>query len=291
VRVHYSPAYVAAAHSFDTTRKAGWIAGSLVREPISGVELVEPAPLTAHDLREVHDAAYVDAVRTGRPAALAQSQGFSWDPALWQAVTASNGGLCAAAEVALREGVSGSLSSGLHHARRGHGAGFCTFNGLALAARRGARSGLRVLVLDLDAHCGGGTNSVVGREPNLVQVDVATNAYDTYAVMPPHTLEVVRTAAGYLPAIRRGLDGLDAAGPDFDLLLYNAGMDPHEGSTGGLTGITAAVLAEREALVFDWARRRGVPVAFCLAGGYVSSRLPRDELVALHRLTIAAAAA
>jgi acetoin utilization deacetylase AcuC-like enzyme len=215
---------------------------------------------------------------------------LAWDPALWQAVTASNGGLCAAAEVALREGVSGSLSSGLHHARRGYGAGFCTFNGLALAALRAARSGLRVLVLDLDAHCGGGTDSLVGREPNVVQLDVATDAYDAYAPAPPHILATVRTAPAYLPTISNGLEALDAAGP-FDLLLYNAGMDPHEGSMGGLPGITAAVLAEREALVFDWARRRGMPVAFCLAGGYVSSRLARDQLVALHRLTVAAAAA
>jgi acetoin utilization deacetylase AcuC-like enzyme len=290
VKLQYSPAYVAAAHAFDTTRKAGWIAESLAREPIAWVEMVEPAPLTAEDLREVHDPAYVEAVRTGTPAALAAGQGLAWDPALWQAVTASNGGLCAAAEVALREGVSGSLSSGLHHARRGYGAGFCTFNGLALAALRAARSGLRVLVLDLDAHCGGGTDSLVGREPNVVQLDVATDAYDAYAPAPPHILATVRTAAAYLPTISNGLEALDAAGP-FDLLLYNAGMDPHEGSMGGLPGITAAVLAEREALVFDWARRRGMPVAFCLAGGYVSSRLARDQLVALHRLTVAAAAA
>ncbi len=51
------------------------------------------------------------------------------------------------------------------------------------------------------------------------------------------------------------------------------------------------MLRQRETLVFDWARGLGAPVAFCLAGGYVSTRLGADQLVALHRLTVATAAA
>ena len=76
----------------------------------------------------------------------------------------------------------------------------------------------------------------------------------------------------------------------FDLVIYNAGMDPHEESAiGGLAGITTSVIAERERLVFEWARQRGVGVAFTLAGGYTGGRLDRERLVELHRLTIAAA--
>ena len=51
-----------------------------------------------------------------------------------------------------------------------------------------------------------------------------------------------------------------------------------------------AVAATRSALVFDWCRSRGTPVAFVLAGGYVGPRLDRETLVALHRQTIVAAA-
>jgi hypothetical protein len=68
-------------------------------------------------------------------------------------------------------------------------------------------------------------------------------------------------------------------------------MDPHEGSAvGGLAGITEEILAERERLVFAWLRARAIPVAFVLAGGYVGPRLSQEKLVALHRLTVAAAA-
>jgi acetoin utilization deacetylase AcuC-like enzyme len=51
------------------------------------------------------------------------------------------------------------------------------------------------------------------------------------------------------------------------------------------------VLAEREQLVLAWCRAHRLPVAFVMAGGYVSDQLSQDELVALHRLTIEAAAA
>ena len=53
--------------------------------------------------------------------------------------------------------------------------------------------------------------------------------------------------------------------------------------------MTAAILAERDRIVFAWAARHACLVAFVLAGGYVGDRLSQTTLVALHRQTIAAA--
>ena len=50
------------------------------------------------------------------------------------------------------------------------------------------------------------------------------------------------------------------------------------------------LIAQRERIVFDWCRRRALPVAFVLAGGYVGPRLGVEGLVGLHRLTLEAAA-
>ncbi|MBN1630181.1 MAG: hypothetical protein JW990_10485, partial [Thermoleophilia bacterium] len=171
MNVYYSPEYVGAAYSFETTRKAKWIADSLTDSPIGGLELVEPPPLTWAQVTQVHDPEYVRAVRTGVPRHLAESQGFEWDPGLWPMVLSSNGGAVAACLDALENGVSGSLSSGLHHARHASGAGFCTFNGLVIAAREALAAGAAsVLVLDLDAHCGGGTASLIAGDSRLWQV-------------------------------------------------------------------------------------------------------------------------
>jgi len=291
MKLFYSERFVMGGHAFDTTRKAGWLAASLRADPIPGVALLEPRSLTESEVLAVHDADYVHALKTGEPRDLAETQGFPWDPGLFPMVLSSNGGAVAAALAALHEGgVSGSLSSGLHHAKRARGDGFCTLNGLALAARAALGAGAgRVVILDLDAHFGGGTHSLVAEDARIRHVDVATDSFDRYVPRGANTADIVARADDYLETIRTRLASLEVG--ERDLLLYNAGMDPCEDvPIGGLAGVTKDVLAERERLVFEAAARRGVPTAFVLAGGYLGPRLDEAGLVALHRLTIAAAA-
>ncbi|MDH6284536.1 hypothetical protein [Prescottella agglutinans] len=288
MKLYYSPDYVGAAYGFDTTRKAAWVADSLAHSPIDGVELLAPPPLTDTDLERVHDPEYVQAVRTGEPSYLAESQGFDWDPALWSMVLASNGGVLAAARSALDDGVAGSLSSGLHHAKRDRGDGFCTFNGLVVAAKtllvEGAVSS--VLILDLDAHCGGGTAQLIDRDPRIWHEDVSVSAFDHYSGLTNSALWDVDRADEYLSTVKQAVAQADRIGP-FDLCLYNAGMDPYQGcDIGGLDGITTEILTQREQIVFDWCRQRRIPAAFVLAGGYIGSRLDQTTLVDLHRLTL-----
>lgn len=292
IPVYYSSLFVRSEYAFDTTRKARWIAESLSGPPIPGIELVEPAPLSREQVVQVHDPDYVHAVETGIPRALAESQGFAWDAGLWPMVLASNGGAVAAALAALEHGVAGSLSSGLHHARRDSGAGFCTFNGLVIAAREALAIGARsVLILDLDAHCGGGTASLIVDDPRLWQIDVSVNGFDRYPSTDRISLEIVGNGTDYLAKVHEKLEEANRRGLHFDLCLYNAGVDPCEDcSTGGLAAITRGAIAERERMVFEWCTARRLPIAFVLAGGYVGPRLNEDQLVDLHRLTLSHAA-
>ena len=291
MKLFYSPDFVGSSYSFDTTRKSKWIADSLIRRPIEGVELTRPRSLTSAQIAQVHDADYVRAVTTGEPRELADSQGFDWDEGLMSMVQATNGGVVEAALAALRDGVAGSLSSGLHHARRHSGAGFCTFNGLVLAAHAALAAGARtVLIVDLDAHCGGGTASLIEDDPRIWQVDVSVDMYDIYRDTDRAKLTEVTESECYVLEIGQALSRIERLGPDFDLVLYNAGMDPYEGCpVGGLDGVTADVLAAREQSVFQWCHARRIPIAFVLAGGYVGPRLDEDLLVDLHRSTITAA--
>ena len=292
VPVFYSPLYVGSGYAFDTTRKSKWVADSLSAQPVPGIDLRVPHPLTREQITGVHCPDYVLAVEKGEPRSLAESQGFSWDAGLWPMVLASNGGVVQAALVALHCGVAGSLSSGLHHARYGQGRGFCTFNGLVIAAHAALAAGAKsVLILDLDAHCGGGTHSLIKDAQRIWQIDVSVSNFDSYVPSERTSLHVLRDAAAYLSLIVNQLREVESHAPRFDLCLYNAGMDPSEDcDIGGISGMSREILGERERIVFDWCKERRVPVAFVLAGGYIGERLNESGLVELHRLTLSAAA-
>lgn len=282
--VFSSATYVETVEHFDTLSKATLVAALLENDP--SIALVEPAPATLGELTAVHDRCYVDAVRTGLPADLATSNGLTWDELLFDAVSSSTGGMRDAALTALTHGVAGTLSSGLHHARGGSGAGYCTFNGLVVAARAALAAGAeRVLVLDLDAHAGGGTAELIDGLDGVDQLDVSVHQYDTYADRSDVRLTLA-DGGDYLSTIEAELDSWP--GGQIDLVLYNAGMDAHE-RAGGVAGITTQVIRRREEMVFDWARSIGAPVAFTLAGGYKGTGFDLDDVALLHRITVEAA--
>ena len=286
MNVYYSPEYVGSHFAFETTRKAKWVADSLTSDPISEIVLLRPVPLHASQLERVHTPHYVRSICTGEPLALAQSQELKWDAGLWQMVLASNGGALAAAHDAMSHGISGSLSSGLHHARADRGAGYCTLNGLVVGAFAAKGAGAkRVLIVDFDAHCGGGTASLIEGHDGIEQIDVSVSPYDQYPSRPTARL-VVSDGRDYLGDIQRMLATVESP-RTVNVVIYNAGMDPHH-AAGGVGPIDAEVLRAREAMVFEWANSHGLPVAWVLAGGYTLG-IEMPELVDLHMLTLEAA--
>ena len=110
--------------------------------------------------------------------------------------------------------------------------------------------------------------------------------FDRYERRPDARL-VMSDGSAYLEVIERELGAIDAPS-EVDLVLYNAGMDPH-GLAGGVPDIDDDVLRTREQLVFGWAASHRLPIAWVLAGGYTNG-LTMAELVDLHRITIRAAA-
>jgi len=284
MKVFYNEAYMAAAHAFDTTRKSGSIATAMDEGSVPGCEVVDPidfVDLAGKLIEETHASAYVEALRTGEPHELAESQGFNWDEGIWVMAVNSTAGVLAAVDEALATGgSSGSLSSGLHHARRAGGVGYCTVNGLAMAATRATEliSGT-VVILDLDAHCGGGTNELIGGDGRILHLDLSTSSFDSYSPDGDDELTVLHgpTDVEYLEHVHSFLALIP---DDTGLVIYNAGMDPHP-------TVSAEGLAQRERLVAAWCARHGVPAAFVLAGGYTWG-ITMDELVELHLNTVRA---
>ena len=269
------------------------MADSLVARPIPGVTLVAPEPLAAEDIQEVH----APRVRRGREDRRAARAGGverpELGPGLWTAVCASNGGAVAAARFAFcptaqrRQPVERSAPRAprprwrvLHVQRTRAGDTRRARCRRETRSHPGSRRPLRRRHLQSGQQLGGG-------RPGRCRSQLAWTT--TRPSDRRSSLDIVRRADDYLPKLRARLAGVEDI--HFDVLIYNAGMDPHEHcGIGGLPGMTKELLAERERTVFGWAHRRRVGVAFVLAGGYEGGALARADLIDLHRLTIEEAA-
>ena len=248
------------------------------------VRLVEPQPVTEEDLRRVHSAEYIVAIRSGEPRDLAESQKFPWSPELYPSVCLTGGGCLAAARQALRDGVSAAVVSGFHHASADHGGGFCTFNGLIVAidALVAAEEIRTAAVLDMDLHYGNGTAQLAASRPHVFALSLYGNDYwDNYCfrdVTVRHHEDGANHRSFALPA---GCDRatllriMDEALPLIaerrpDVLLYQAGADPYFEDPFSPLALDHADLLARDRRVFEFAKAHAIPVAWVLAGGYTS---------------------
>ena len=273
-----------------------------IREVLPDVAIDPPAPISEEDLARVHSPEYIAAIKTGEPRELAESQKFPWSPELFPSVCLTNGGVLAAARLALEEGTSAALASGFHHSCSDHGEGFCTFNGLvvALEALRAEGKIRTAAVLDLDLHYGNGTASLVASRPWLRALSIYGNDYD--ANTPYRDVRSRRHVDGdnhfSVPLIPSGSsdrnvlmqaldDHLDwiLAGERPDILLYQAGADPLRDDPYSPLDLDHADLMERDRLVFEFAKRHSLPVAWVLAGGYTEDI---SQVVEVHLNTLRA---
>ena len=160
IPVYFSHNYIPSSSRSTLSLKSQWVADEIQARFGDRTELVDPGLF--YEFEQIHSPDYVSAIRNGQPHSLAQSHGIAWEAELWTISQAMNAGIVQAALASLEHGVAGSLSTGFHHARREAGDLYCVFNGLALAARAALNAGVRrVLILDLNAHCGGGTHSLI----------------------------------------------------------------------------------------------------------------------------------
>jgi acetoin utilization deacetylase AcuC-like enzyme len=268
-----------------------------------GIRVIDPAPVTREDLLRVHTENYIQAIESGKPKALAESQKFPWSPELYSSVLLTNGAVLAAARSALSHGISAAIASGFHHSCADHGEGFCTFNGLVVALEnlRQNASIRRAAILDLDLHYGNGTASLLHSRPwaralsiygndfwdNICYRDVSQRHHHDG---PNHfSVELPAKTDGpqLLEILQQNLPRLlDPTPPD--LLLYQAGADPLRDDPYSPLDLGASDLEARDRLVFEFARRHSIPVAWTLAGGYTR---PVEKVVNVHLGTFRASLA
>jgi acetoin utilization deacetylase AcuC-like enzyme len=247
-----------------------------------GIRVAEAPPASDGELALAHDPAWIEAVVGGTTSAMQQREiGFPWSERMVERARRSVGASISAARAALAgEGVAANLAGGTHHAYTHKGSGYCVFNDVAVAARlmqaewhRVHRQLLRVIVIDLDVHQGNGTAHIFRDDDTVFTLSLhgAKNfpfrkeASDLDVELPDGC-----TDGPYLAALDAALEqafARTAATPP-GLAFYLAGADPHEGDRLGRLKISSEGLAERDRRVLAQLRRRRIPVALSMAGGY-----------------------
>ena len=236
-------------------------------------ELRTPRAVTDEEILRAHAPAYLERVVSG---ALTEKEirriGFPWSMRMVERSRRASGGTLGACLAALEEGFAANLAGGTHHAFSDRGEGYCVFNDSAIAARAVQAAGLveRGVVIDTDVHQGNGTAEILRGDATVFTFSIhgAKNfpfhkeESDLDAPLPDGADDTE-----FLTTLERGLErALEAA--DADLAIYLAGADPFEGDRLGRLSVTKQGLAERDRMVLEACRDRGIPVAATMAGGY-----------------------
>ena len=279
------------AHVFPS-QKFRLIQETLLREGIaSSDDFLRPNPARDEEILRVHTAEWVHKLKTGT---LTTSEimllEVPYSPELAEAFWLAAGGSILAGQRALWDGFGSNLGGGFHHAYPGHGEGFCAIHDVAVAIRTLQANGAikKAMVVDTDVHHGNGTAAIFAKDASVFTLSIhQLNNYPAHK--PPSNVDLNMEdrveddeyLGALIPAVEKSLDEFKP-----ELVFYVGGADPYcEDQLGGLS-LTKEGLKERDRRVFEEARRRRIPVATTLAGGY-ARRV--EDTVRIHVNTIVAA--
>lgn len=251
-----------------------------------------PEPARPEWLKLAHDSAYVDQVITSTvPPNIEREIGFGVDPRVSLRAQLASAGTVMAARLALAHGIACNTAGGSHHARRAQGAGFCTFNDVAVAALLLLDEGEahNVLVVDLDVHQGDGTADILREEPRAFTFSmhgernypVRKIASDLDIALPDGTGD-----DSYLETLTHALPQLSRRRA-WDIVFYNAGVDVHADDRLGRLALSRNGIRARDRMVLSHFRDAGVPMCGVIGGGY-STDVP--TLAARHTILFEEAA-
>ena len=223
------------------------------------------------DFELAHDPEYIRGIFSGKI-----KNGFGTTSSdVNESLRYSNASLWHAVELAFTfGGAVCSPTQGFHHARYDSAFGYCTFNGLVIAAIKALKAKLttHVAIIDGDGHFGDGTHQIIkklGLERQITHVtrdemgDGAKPSWD-HRMWEQYTKDLIEhTGAG--------------------IIVYQAGADAWIDDPYGAGYLTMEGLAHRDRGIFTAAKTAEVPLVWNLAGGYAEDM---QDTINIHLQTL-----
>jgi acetoin utilization deacetylase AcuC-like enzyme len=254
-------------------------------------QLHQPLPIPRLALELVHSRSYHEGFSRDQLTAPEQRRiGLPATTPLVRRSWLAVGGTLLTARLALEHGLACHLAGGTHHAFPEYGSGFCIFNDVAVTARvlLAEKAVARLMVIDLDVHQGDGTAAIFASDPRVFTFSAhAASNFPLRKQTSDHDLALADDLDDdrYLAAVGQVLpELLEQLKPE--LVIYNAGVDPHRDDRLGRLALSDTGLLLRDRMVLEACLRRGIPVATVIGGGYDAMA----ALVARHGLVFRAAA-
>lgn len=141
------------------------------------ISTIEPQSVTTETLTEIHAPKYVEKI-------MVQHRSGEWQgsrPDMSRLANLFVGGTLQALDTLINGETLTAvhLPGAKHHAAYDHSSGFCVFADFALAAKHITDMGLRVAILDVDAHHGDGTEALTFENKNVL-----TYSIHEYGIFP-----------------------------------------------------------------------------------------------------------
>lgn len=274
--VAYNPIYahpLPDGHRFPML-KYELIPGQLLHEGvITTANILSPEPLTDEEILYTHSRAYWDKMRLGQLSAKEmRAIGFPQSAELVKRETIICRGTIDCALKAIQHGVALNVAGGTHHAFRDRGEGFCLLNDFAIACNHLLNHHLakKILVTDLDVHQGNGTASIFANENRVFTFSMhGKHNYPFHKEKSDLDIELDNGTTGleYLQVLEKTLSHIvEEFKPDF--LCYVSGVDVLKTDKFGKMELTLEECMERDNIVFSVCRKRSIPIAVAMGGGY-----------------------
>lgn len=266
---------------------------------INNDSVVTPREATQDDLLVVHTPSYLDSLRWSARVAmicevppLALLPNFIVQRKVLKPMRIQTGGSIMAARLAVERGWAINIGGGFHHCSGSSGGGFCAYADITLAIKflfKHVEGVSKAMIIDLDAHQGNGHEADFEKDDQVYIIDV----YNAYIY--PRDIKVKSAIkknielwhgtedAEYMPLLRKHIpEALDSFKPD--VIAYNAGTDVLVGDPLGNLAISPEGIIERDQIVFEEARKRGIPVFMLTSGGYQrrTARIIADSILNLQ---------